>query len=540
MNQKKPGAIPFRDILFTMNGIQYRTLPVDGEPEEEVSDAHVLLLVTEGQGAIQANGVQFRLIRGDSLMIQPGTRIKIRFDGGERLRFYILTFDIYKVEERGGIDKAESYCVSGFPDYGELFVESFYRLEDFMKELYLHRSSLDEQEQFVNQFRFQQLIYFILEQKRYQEQKADPRLAVERTIQHLQHHYHETITVEQLAQMAGISRRWYTTLFKQLTGKNPIDYLNEIRIRRAKELLHFAENSLYDIARRVGFQDEHYFSRRFRQTVGMSPRIYVRNRRHFGTSVTYPELLHALGITPIAATSCHDDFPSYLKDSFQGVLKLVDGKTPNFEAIRSAMPDLIFAPAWRDEKSYDQLAKIAPTVLLPERDDWRDELRDMGKVLGRENQADKVIQHYEAKVADAREQLRTLFGDESVMYMRISDKEIIAFGELSSRGKMIHQELGLKSVEALSKIETGVVLSIETISVCNADHIFLHLDHKGEDVRKIYQQLLKSVQWNDLTAVKRNQVYLVGSKEWYNFSFSPVATIYAIDDILYVFKKKNE
>ena len=55
----------------------------------------------------------------------------------------------------------------------------------------------------------------------------------------------------------------------------------------------------------------------------------------------------------------------------------------NFEAILEANPDLIIAPAWWSKKDYDQLSAIAPTVLLPEREEWPDELQDIAKVLAR-------------------------------------------------------------------------------------------------------------------------------------------------------------
>ncbi|MCL6605509.1 MAG: AraC family transcriptional regulator [Paenibacillus sp.] len=538
MNQEKTNWIPFRDLHFAMTGIHYSEV-VCGQSNKQQTDVHTLLLITEGQGTLQVNGSPIQLHGRKSLMLLPDTSIEIRHDGEEQLCFYLLTFDIFQTGEGRGIIKTELYEKLVPFNCKEITGASLDRLVEFTKEIYQHVNELNEREQFVNHFRFQTLMYFIMEQNLYQTTNSDTKSAVEQTIQHLHHHYHEVITVEQLAQMANMSRRWYTSLFKEMTGKSPTDYLTGLRIGRAKEMLHISGSSLYDIARHVGFQDEHYFSRRFKQTVGQSPRLYVRNRRHLGTSITYPELLYSLGVTPIAAPIHHGEFPSYLKGSFKDVLRLVDVGTPNLEMIRSARPDYILAPAWRDKQNYEALSRIAPTVLLPEREDWRDELRDMGEILGKKRQAEQVIQDYEFKVAAARKRLSTIVRDETVMYMRIIREETVLFGEHSTRGNLIHQELGLKPIQALQNSKAGITLTMETLSEIDVDHIFLHLDQQDCSARERYEEWLRSAQWNELTAVKRRQVYLVENKEWYNFSFSPVATSYAIDDIVQRLERRN-
>ncbi|MCL6605510.1 MAG: iron-siderophore ABC transporter substrate-binding protein [Paenibacillus sp.] len=261
-----------------------------------------------------------------------------------------------------------------------------------------------------------------------------------------------------------------------------------------------------------------------------------------GTTVTYPEFLYALGVTPIAAENYHEQFPSYFQGAFKDVIKLGNVNTANFEALLAAEPDLILGPAWRDEKSYDQLVKIAPTVLLPERDDWRDELRDMGEALGRLDQAEQVIQDYERKTMEAKEKLHALIGDETVIYMRITPKGSYVLGEQSSRGKIIHHELGLKPVAAYPKNEGSVMISLEILPEYNPDHIILQVD-SGNDAAQAsttYEEMLMSSIWKNLSAVKNNRVYLVGDNEWFNFGFSPVANAYGIDEIINVFEKNNQ
>ncbi|SFT19764.1 ABC transporter substrate-binding protein [Paenibacillus sp. BC26] len=260
-----------------------------------------------------------------------------------------------------------------------------------------------------------------------------------------------------------------------------------------------------------------------------------------GLSVVYPEFLYALGVTPIAVQNYHLDFPSYLKDSFKDTLKMGIARTPDFEAILASKPDLIIAPTWWSDKDYGQLSKIAPTVLLPQRDNWRDELRDIGEILGKKEQAETVIKDLQVKEEEAKKKLDQLVGDETVLYMEIMDKEIFIYGEKSDRGKFIHVGLGLSSIKNFPQSENSLSISLEKIPEYNPDHIILQMsDDANQAVQDRYKEMMDSSLWKNMTAVKKNQVYLMGSKEWFNLGMSPLADSNAIDEVVHAFEDKQK
>ncbi|MNJ37447.1 Fe(3+)-citrate-binding protein YfmC precursor [compost metagenome] len=268
--------------------------------------------------------------------------------------------------------------------------------------------------------------------------------------------------------------------------------------------------------------------------------IPANPQRIIGTTVTYPDFLYTLDVIPVAAENYHEQFASYFQGAFKDVNKLGSGASLDFEKVLAAAPDLIIAPAWRDESNYDQLTQIAPTVLLENRDDWRDELRDIAKVLNVSNKAEQAIQNYEQKIKEAKERLHTLIGDETVVYMRITPKGSVISGPLSGRGKVIHEELGLKPVDAYPKDEAGVEVSLEVLPEYNPDHFIVQIDGggDGDQATKIYETMADSTLWKNLKAVKNGHVYFVGDNEWFNFGFTPVANMYAFDQIISEFEKK--
>ncbi len=82
---------------------------------------------------------------------------------------------------------------------------------------------------------------------------------------------HEPITVEDLADLANYSPAHFSRVFRSLTGRPPMRYVNERRIDRAGVLLTQTTMKLSDIARAVGYDDPFYFSRVFKKATGSSP-----------------------------------------------------------------------------------------------------------------------------------------------------------------------------------------------------------------------------------------------------------------------------
>jgi len=95
------------------------------------------------------------------------------------------------------------------------------------------------------------------------------------TIQEWMHScYHDEITLEILSEKFGISIRSLNRRFKQATGKSPMQYLQQLRIENAQELLKTSNLSIAEVAFNVGYPDNSYFSALFRKAISVSPKQY--------------------------------------------------------------------------------------------------------------------------------------------------------------------------------------------------------------------------------------------------------------------------
>jgi signal transduction histidine kinase/DNA-binding LacI/PurR family transcriptional regulator/CheY-like chemotaxis protein len=91
---------------------------------------------------------------------------------------------------------------------------------------------------------------------------------------YIHEHYAEPIAREEIAHYVSVSEGYLSRSFNQETGLSLIHYLTRYRIQQAKQLLSTGEKTVAEIALEVGFSDSNYFSRVFRQEVGVSPLAY--------------------------------------------------------------------------------------------------------------------------------------------------------------------------------------------------------------------------------------------------------------------------
>lgn len=90
----------------------------------------------------------------------------------------------------------------------------------------------------------------------------------------LHDHFAQEVRFAQVAHSFDMSVRSFNRRFKAATGETPLQYLHNLRIRNAKELLQTSNLSIGEIAYRVGYQDLAHFTRLFRRILGVTPSQY--------------------------------------------------------------------------------------------------------------------------------------------------------------------------------------------------------------------------------------------------------------------------
>lgn len=94
---------------------------------------------------------------------------------------------------------------------------------------------------------------------------------IQKSIEYMQEHFRKSLTLTDISRTIGLSVSYFSYLFKQETGKNYIEYLNEIRLLATMKDLMNTDEKVVVVAQKNGFQNLEYFSRYFKKQTGESP-----------------------------------------------------------------------------------------------------------------------------------------------------------------------------------------------------------------------------------------------------------------------------
>ena len=100
------------------------------------------------------------------------------------------------------------------------------------------------------------------------------RTMISELLEWIDNNYAQKITLKSLSQVAAVHEKHLCRVFKEFTGRTPMDYVNQIRIEYASSALLSTHKSITEIALDCGFSDAGYFSRQFHRLKGLPPRAF--------------------------------------------------------------------------------------------------------------------------------------------------------------------------------------------------------------------------------------------------------------------------
>lgn len=100
---------------------------------------------------------------------------------------------------------------------------------------------------------------------------------IDMAIQFIQENYHRDLNMAYVANYVSLNYSYFSQVFSKYTGKYFPDYIKEVRIEKAKELLKDTDAKVIDISKKVGFQNSKHFMKSFKEIVGITPTEY-RNK----------------------------------------------------------------------------------------------------------------------------------------------------------------------------------------------------------------------------------------------------------------------
>ncbi|WP_040949465.1 ABC transporter substrate-binding protein [Gorillibacterium massiliense] len=245
------------------------------------------------------------------------------------------------------------------------------------------------------------------------------------------------------------------------------------------------------------------------------------------------DYLVALGVKPAAQWSVANGIQDYLQDTLKGIPTIAYDLP--YEAVASFSPDLLIigSNSSVDGGKYDEYAKIAPTFVLGDEvnNDWRKALLKIGEVLNKSGEAQKVLDDYEQKVADAKTKLQAAAPDQSVAAIWLVQKQFYVVSDKMSSGAVLYNDLGMKVPNVVKEISASGkgnwnAISLEKLADLDADNIILVNSDKATGSEALNDPL-----WKSVPAVKNGKVFeYPASSSW--LYYGPIASSQMVDNVL--------
>ena len=244
-----------------------------------------LFIILGGRGTHVAEGYEHPVAAGDVFFLQPGQEHYLK--DTEDSRGYCVMFDA----DRLPLPSSE---LRKLPGYQAVFIlePSHRRRHEFRSHLRLRRNQLAHLERLVKAMErecidkasgyspmlFGQLVELIVFLARHyakiEAKEGRALLLLGGILGELESDCSRLWRLEEIVRRSGMSASYLSRVFREATGYTPIEYLIQMRVRKAMELLRSTSSSVTEIAASVGFTDANYFSRRFKTVAGVSPTSY--------------------------------------------------------------------------------------------------------------------------------------------------------------------------------------------------------------------------------------------------------------------------
>lgn len=139
--------------------------------------------------------------------------------------------------------------------------------------LFMHSlNSIEDMEEFLK--------YLVITAMKYQDFAAQPKTVAEEIKQYIHANYGDDLTRNDLAEIVYLNPDYLARIFKRETGVSLGSYIIQVRIAAAKHLLETSNMSVYTVANKVGYSNYSYFSKLFKQEVGLPPNEYKKEQHY--------------------------------------------------------------------------------------------------------------------------------------------------------------------------------------------------------------------------------------------------------------------
>ncbi|MFC4601868.1 helix-turn-helix domain-containing protein [Cohnella hongkongensis] len=488
------------------------------------SNRFTLIFISAGNGLIRIGNDSAAFGPMKLYWCKPGEEVVMHSITMEPVCVYRISFDFVPLSTaRTGRDSEDDYRLINLWGTRELGLDAPSKAYRLVRDIASAFRKDVSNGFFKVQSLFYELLYMIAD-KNFAGSEQSARM--EDVVSYVREHYADQLTRDKVAAMVGVHPDHFSRLFRKVTGRSFVDFVAEIRMSRASEQLLTSGDGLFEIARRVGYKDEFYFSRKFKQVVGTAPTVYRKKpKKAFTLGSNFTAGLLAVGHVPYIGS-----LTPWLKWRYRNVLqqggfKPIYWDDCNIGALKDEpRPDVIVCHDKQyDPEQLERLREIAPTLSIPfGRMNWREQFIIVAELVNEVGKARAWLDRCDAAIDAARERIARKFDlIETLLILEVWSDELMVYGDTYGRaGHIMYRSIGFSPPAIVrEQVLDGAgykYIVKEQLVEYDADLVFL-IVHDDQTSRRTASLLKRSPQWLALTAVKHGRVYEFDGGRFYGY-----------------------
>lgn len=500
-------------------------------------DVHRLIIIRANDGMLALQKHFFRVVCNDAFILAPNADASLYFSNDPPAHsnykdnestsllnagVIVVFFTMYRLTEQQPTTALPSSL--SYETRMKLTDESrlLQVLKDLQSSLQPSVDNMTDVQQLTGQIHMQQLILLLIEHVHRQEALSDTRQAVKQAISYIDHNYSYPITAQQLYRISGVAKWQFSPIFQALTGKKPLDYLLDVRLAHAKNMLLQTQDTLTQIARSVGFKDESYFARKFKMVEGVTPRQYVEKHSHqkqaqqklpynrvVAIGYSLGDLL-SLGIKPIGADVKIIGRRTVYRDLMDQIQDI--GLLGEPAKIQGLAPDLIIHSGFRHDW-IDELALIAPTVLIDRFEYVYKRIVQVAELFHKQELARAWVQRHQAAIIQMWDGLaEQIEVKQTASIFSIVEGNLYIVGYKGFGVTVYHEQGFLPPTKVRELIDQHIPFQLINMEQSNsyvADVHFILMDKHPQTISN-YQHWMSLAPWCD---IERHRI-IVSDNKW--------------------------
>ncbi|CAG7622167.1 HTH-type transcriptional activator RhaR [Paenibacillus solanacearum] len=230
---------------------------------------HIMAFCTGGEAQYTIDDKQYFVKKGDVLFFPKGKLHAGVSHPTDPWSFYVILFDLTFADDYSErlIHSLDSVIPkTNFSELLPLFQDIYYEWIA-RKTGYLLRCRC----------KIMEIFCLLLRNMEFTGRNSRHSEAIDSILNVMAENYKENYTIDQLCHLVGYSPSHFQFVFKKVTGKTVIQYQNEIKINKARDLLQYRSCNVTEAALHVGFNDIYYFSKLFKKTTGCNPSDFLKD-----------------------------------------------------------------------------------------------------------------------------------------------------------------------------------------------------------------------------------------------------------------------